>query len=150
MINIFFFFYDNPWADIIKQERKEQQLTQTDLGKLIGKSMRAIQTYESGKVIPSDKVLASIASVFGLSIAALLDKYDYYTEAIPSHFDGNAEEYETYKKEVEKDSEAEKITSRESIVTAHRKSPFDDITDEEAAMLEAFLEAYRANPKNKK
>ena len=46
--------------------------------------------------------------------------------------------------------DTEEIGGGESIVAAHRKSPFDDITDEEAAMLEAFLEAYRANPKNKK
>lgn len=104
---MFLFFDASPWPEIIKEERKEQGLTQTDLGKAIGKSMRTIQTYESGQVTPPKKVLEKIAEVFGESLVFLLDKYGYYDEYIPPHFNGDVDKYEAFKEAQEQDHDNE-------------------------------------------
>ena len=57
-------------GDYIRQERKKRGLNQTDFDKPIGVSMRTIQTYEQGLVIPPYKVLDKIKTLLETNIAS--------------------------------------------------------------------------------
>ena len=107
--------------DNIKKYRLLAQMTLEDLAKKVGVSRQTIQRYESG-------VISNVPS-------DKIEKLAIALKTTPAHLMG---------------WDTEEIGGGESIIAAHRKSPFADITDEEAAMLEAVLEAYRANPKSKK
>jgi len=50
----------------IKKLRKQLGLNQTEFGKKIGKSLRAIQEWESGRREPSKLTVELISSVFGI------------------------------------------------------------------------------------
>lgn len=56
----------------IKRERQRKELTQADLGALLGKHYSTISLYESGEVDPGVKRLKQLAKVFGCSINKLL------------------------------------------------------------------------------
>lgn len=55
-----------------KNERLKKNLTQTQLGKMIGVSEKAISKWERGTGVPSYKNMESLCDIFGLSI----DKVD--------------------------------------------------------------------------
>lgn len=71
----------------IKSIRKSKSITQTQLGNLIGKTLRTIQKYESGEVIPPLEVLQKISKVLNVSVFELYDddllaKWESNTDAI--------------------------------------------------------------------
>lgn len=56
----------------IKELRKQNNLTQTELGKRLGVIKQTISSWENGISSPSNDTLAHIASIFGVSIDYLL------------------------------------------------------------------------------
>lgn len=58
-------------GDNIKRFRKQNNLTQKELGELIGKSTISIRKYESNDISPSIKVLNDISKVLNTSIGNL-------------------------------------------------------------------------------
>lgn len=51
--------------------RKSHKLTQTELGKAVGVSQRAISSYEAGIRRPSPEVATKIATVLGMTIGEM-------------------------------------------------------------------------------
>ena len=66
-------------AKTIKEGRIKKGITQTELGKKIGKSLRMVQKYENGEVIPSIEVLNKIGVVLNLFIFDFSDS-EYKSE----------------------------------------------------------------------
>ena len=58
--------------DKIKELRKKNKITQSDLAKYAQISQRQISSYENGKEIPSIQTIANIANYFNVSIEYLL------------------------------------------------------------------------------
>ena len=56
----------------IKQARKAQHLSQTELANRLGKTMRTVQKYESGEIEPSIGILNEIANILNISPAELI------------------------------------------------------------------------------
>lgn len=56
----------------IKKYRKSSKMSQNSLGELIGKSLRMIQKYESGEVIPSLDVIEEISKALNIPESELL------------------------------------------------------------------------------
>ena len=59
-------------GETIKKERKKKKLTQKELAIKIDKSIRMIQKYENGEVVPSFKILKQIGNVLNLPVEAFL------------------------------------------------------------------------------
>jgi len=70
------------FADRIKELRKLNNMTQTDLGKLLSVGNTTISMYESGKSTPNDEIKLKISEYFNVSVDYLLGKTDIknYTE----------------------------------------------------------------------
>ena len=60
-------------SEKIKQLRKDRKLTQTQLADQLDKSLRTIQKYESGEIIPNIDVINLLAKIFNVSIQDLFD-----------------------------------------------------------------------------
>lgn len=56
----------------IKQLRKQNKITQKQLGEMIGKKERTIQKYESGEIIPPIEVLRDMSQAFNCNLSKLL------------------------------------------------------------------------------
>lgn len=56
----------------IKEARKAQHLSQTELANRLGKTMRTVQKYESGEIEPSIGILNEIANILNISPAELI------------------------------------------------------------------------------
>lgn len=56
----------------IKQLRKQNKITQKQLGEMIGKKERTIQKYESGEIIPPIEVLRDMSQAFNCTLSKLL------------------------------------------------------------------------------
>jgi transcriptional regulator with XRE-family HTH domain len=60
----------------LKAARQAAGLSQADLAALVGKSVRAIQKYDQGEVIPTVAVLGAIARAVDVPIGELFDADD--------------------------------------------------------------------------
>lgn len=60
------------FADRIKELRKLNNMTQTDLGKLLSVGNTTISMYESGKSTPNDEIKMKIAEHFNVSLDYLM------------------------------------------------------------------------------
>lgn len=58
----------------LKELRKENKMSQNDLGKLLGVSKVSISGYEKGTRIPSLEILNGILDIFGVSADYLLGR----------------------------------------------------------------------------
>ena len=58
----------------LKELRKENRMSQSDLGKIIGVSKVSVCGYENGSRIPSLEILNSILDVFGVSADYLMGR----------------------------------------------------------------------------
>lgn len=56
-----------PIGERIKASRRKAKLTQEDLGKQLGKTLRTIQKYESGEIEPSISLVFDIARVLNVA-----------------------------------------------------------------------------------
>jgi transcriptional regulator with XRE-family HTH domain len=59
-------------ADILKKLRKSNNLTQAELGKILGVGKTTISMYETGNSTPSDEIKLKIAEHFNISLDFLL------------------------------------------------------------------------------
>ena len=62
------------FGNMLKSLRKESKLTQSDLGKILHLSQRAISHYESGERFPDEYTLNLIADYFEVSVDYLLGR----------------------------------------------------------------------------
>ena len=60
------------FSSFLKEYRKENGMTQTDLAKELGLSQNAISQYESGKRCPSINKLAGIAKKLGHDVKEIV------------------------------------------------------------------------------
>ena len=60
-------------ANLIKELRKENNLTQKDLGDSLGVSAQAVSKWENGKNIPDIALLKEISDKYNIDINSLLD-----------------------------------------------------------------------------
>lgn len=60
----------------LKELRKENKLTQSDLGKILGVGKTTISMYENGNSTPNDEIKLKIAEYFDVSLDYLLCKSD--------------------------------------------------------------------------
>lgn len=65
----------NNLGEAIKYHRELKKLTQTDLAKLIDKSLRMVQKYEVNEVIPSLEMIKNISKALDVSGLKLLETY---------------------------------------------------------------------------
>lgn len=124
----------------IKEEREFQGLSEKELGKIIGISDFELLQYESDDMPVSEALAEKISNAFGMSLPALLVKYELYDEQIPTQFDGDVDAYNDFKKAVDKDVRSE---SNQTNIFA------DDLSEDEQKAVRAFLEAYRKQFKPK-
>lgn len=61
------------FAKKIKELRKENNLTQEQLGKLLNMTKTGISYWESGKSEPSFETIEELAEIFNVSISELID-----------------------------------------------------------------------------
>lgn len=64
----------------IREYRRKNNITTTELGKLIGLSQSSISNFELGKSIPRIESLEKMADVFGCSVNDLIEKENYVPE----------------------------------------------------------------------
>lgn len=64
------------FADRLKELRKLNNMTQTDLGKLLGVGNTTISMYESDKSTPNDEIKLKISEYFNVSLDWLMGKSD--------------------------------------------------------------------------
>lgn len=57
--------------NIVRQLRRQQELSQEALARAVGASRRTIIDIEKGKTIPSGKLMLRIASYFGKEVGAI-------------------------------------------------------------------------------
>jgi transcriptional regulator with XRE-family HTH domain len=93
------------FADRLKEERIQKNLTQTELAKTLYLGQTSVSKYESGKQIPEMPTLQKIADFFEISIDYLLGKTDIrnYTDdpniTIALHSDTDYDEFPKEAKE---------------------------------------------------
>ena len=63
----------------IKKYREEKGLTQEELANEIGKSLRTVQKYESGDILPSFDNVHEITKILGISCTDIIGDIDKYT-----------------------------------------------------------------------
>ncbi|MBD7912022.1 MULTISPECIES: helix-turn-helix domain-containing protein [Clostridium] len=61
-------------SDRLKELRKENNMTQSDLGKILGVGKTTISMYENGNSTPNDEIKIKIANYFNISLDYLLGK----------------------------------------------------------------------------
>lgn len=64
------------FANRLRELRKQKELTQTDLGKLLNLSKQTISVYENGGADPNPETLNKLADFFGVSVDYLLGRTD--------------------------------------------------------------------------
>lgn len=64
----------------IKENRKRLKITQKEFAKLLGKSERMVQKYESNEVVPSIEVIKQIAAILNMDTYDLLINPDLENE----------------------------------------------------------------------
>ena len=90
---------DKTIGSLIRTMRKERDITQKELGEIIGVSERVVGYYETDNRFPKDKeVIVRIAEFFNVSVDYLLQNSDIknpYKEAPEGKDDSIANEYQT-------------------------------------------------------
>ena len=61
-------------SEVIYELRKKNGLTQSELGKLVGVSNRAVSKWESGVSVPSIETISKLCKVFSVSADRLLQE----------------------------------------------------------------------------
>ena len=109
-------------SDRLKELRKSNNLTQTELGKILGVGKTTISMYENNNSTPNDEIKLKIAEYFNVSVDYLLGKTDTknYTE------DNNV------------------------TIALHSDTEYDDLPDEAKQEINNFIEFVKQKYKDKK
>jgi transcriptional regulator with XRE-family HTH domain len=67
------YFYDMSFGKKIKELRKEQALSQTELADRLGITQKVVSDYETDRTSPPKRLLPEFAKFFGISVDELLD-----------------------------------------------------------------------------
>ena len=59
--------------NVLKQARKQKNITQEELARMVGVSRQSINAIERGKYIPSTLLAVKISEVFNTSVNALFE-----------------------------------------------------------------------------
>jgi len=72
------------FANRIKKLRIEHNMTQQELGKIVGLTTTGISYWESGKAIPNMEIMSKLSNYFGVTIDFLIGKetLDEYNEGM--------------------------------------------------------------------
>ncbi|WP_100066012.1 helix-turn-helix domain-containing protein [Miniphocaeibacter massiliensis] len=116
-------------GDKIKTLRKEHNLTQTELGKILGIEKSTVSMYENNRSTPNDDIKIKIAKYFNISVDYLIGFSDIRNP------------YELLEKEIDP------LTANIDMA-AHRESK-EDFSKEEIEELRELMKIAREN-KNKK
>lgn len=79
----------------LKKLREKQGLTQTELARKLGKSLRTVQKYESGEIDIPLSMLYSISEVFDVTISFLTNLQASETAKITVKLHENGRSYHT-------------------------------------------------------
>ncbi|WP_238917212.1 helix-turn-helix transcriptional regulator [Clostridium sp. YIM B02555] len=102
-------------ADRLKELRKSNNLTQAELGKILGVGKTTVSMYETGNSTPSDEIKLKISEHFSISLDYLLGKTDI-----------------------------KKYTADPNITIAlHSDTDYDDLPDEAIKEINGFIEYVR-------
>lgn len=81
-------------AENIKKFRKQKQLNQADLGKMLHVSQQTVGSWETGRAIPGSDTLNTLADYFGTSTDELLGREKDITDADLDEMIDNAHSYD--------------------------------------------------------
>lgn len=108
--------------DRLKELRKSKNLTQTELGKILGVGKTTISMYETNNSTPNDEIKLKIADYFNVSLDYLLGKTN-----IKNYTDNN-----------------------NATIALHSDTDYDDLPDEAKKEINNFIEFVRQKYKDKK
>ncbi|MBS5886271.1 MAG: helix-turn-helix transcriptional regulator [Clostridium sp.] len=107
-------------SDRLKELRKSNNLTQEELGKILGVGKTTISMYENGNSTPNDEIKMIIADYFNVTLDYLLGKSDI-------------KNYDKVKKE--------------PTIALHSDHEYDELPDEAKKEIENFIEFIKAKYK---
>lgn len=107
-------------SDRLKELRKSNNLTQEELGKILGVGKTTISMYENGNSTPNDEIKMIIADYFNVTLDYLLGKSDI-------------KNYDKVKKE--------------PTIALHSDHEYDELPDEAKKEIENFIEYVKAKYK---
>lgn len=81
-------------ANKIKQYRKQKNLNQAELGKILHVSQQTIGSWETGRAIPGSDTLNILADYFGTSTDELLGREEHFTDSDLDEMIDNAHSYD--------------------------------------------------------
>ena len=115
------------FATILKNLRKDRQMTQDELSKLLNVAKSTVSMYEQGERMPSFEIMESLADIFNVSIDVL---YGRETESIKT----------------EKPADEGELS--EEVVIYHRdgKTVRRKFSKEQLKMISAMLDAIPDDP----
>ena len=87
--------YMKTFGQRLKKLREKQGLTQTELARKLGKSLRTVQKYESGEIDIPLSMLYSISEVFDVTISFLTNLQASETAKITVKLHENGRSYHT-------------------------------------------------------
>ncbi|MGG7058419.1 helix-turn-helix domain-containing protein [Clostridium tertium] len=109
-------------SDRLKELRKSNNLTQEDLGKILGVGKTTISMYENGNSTPNDEIKIKIADYFNVTLDYLLGKTDI----------------KNYDK-----------TEKEPTIALHSDYNYDELPDEARKEIENFIQYIKIKYKDK-
>lgn len=75
------------FGDVLKKERENKELTQSELGKLLSVSDATINRYEKELRFPDKETLTKIAEIFDCSVDYLLGRTNLKNPFIPQEYE---------------------------------------------------------------
>ena len=87
----------------IKRLRKKYNLTQTELANKIGRTLRTVQKYEAGEMLPPVDIIYKINDIFGLEFMLMFEIEEKEMVDHPSHYNMGKYECLDVVKELVKD-----------------------------------------------
>lgn len=107
-------------SDRIKQLRKEKNLTQPELGKIIGMGKTTISMYETGNSTPGDDIKLKMAEYFNVSMDYLMGVSDIRTPIVKN------------------DNKEPKLSPEVETIAAHLEGK--DITPKKMKLLKSYID----------
>jgi len=72
------------FANIVKEKRFERELSQRQLGDLVGVTQQAVGRWETGQAFPDTAILLKLADLFNISVDYMLGRTPHTPQPAPS------------------------------------------------------------------